>query len=83
VKPVLVYLGRNIGRERLRKKALRKIFVPKRVKERGYRRGLRNGKLDNLYPSPKLTSVIKSRTMGLAGRVAHMRKRKEQKRFCL
>lgn len=57
-------------------KALRKIFVPKRVKERGYWRGLRNEVLHDLYSSPKIKNVIKSRTMRLAGRVARMRKKR-------
>jgi hypothetical protein len=57
------------------KKALRKIFVCKRVKERGYWRGVRNEELHELYSSPKISSVIKSRTMRLAGRVARIRKK--------
>jgi len=57
-----------------KKKTLRKIFVPKRVKERGYWRGLRNEELHDLYSSPRITSVIKSRTTKLVRRVARMRK---------
>ena len=57
------------------KQALRKIFVPKRVEERGYWRGLHNEELHDLYSSPKITNVIKSRTIRLAGRVAHKEKR--------
>lgn len=60
--------------------ALRKIFVPKRVKERGYWRGLRNEELHDLYPSPKITSVIKPRIIRLAGRVARMRKKRSAER---
>jgi hypothetical protein len=45
------------------KKALRKIFGPKRVKESGYWRGLHNEEIYYLYSSPKMISVIKSRLL--------------------
>jgi hypothetical protein len=63
-----------------KKKTLRKIVVPKRVKERGYWRGLRNEELHDLYSSPRITGVLKLGTTKLVGRVARMRKKERCKR---
>ena len=51
---------------------LMRIFGPKRDEVRGEWRKLRNEELNDLYPSPNVVRVIKSRTMRLAGHVAQM-----------
>jgi hypothetical protein len=54
-------------------RVLRRIFGPKREEgAEGWRR-LHNEELLNLYPSPNIIKVIKSRRMRLAGHVARMR----------
>jgi hypothetical protein len=51
---------------------LRRIFGPKREEVlRGWRR-LHNEELHNLYASPNIVKVIKSRRMRLAGYVTHI-----------
>jgi hypothetical protein len=55
------------------KRALRRIFGPKRDKVTGEWRKLHNEKLNNLYCSPNVVRVIKSRRMRWAGHVACMR----------
>jgi hypothetical protein len=52
-------------------RVLRKIFGPKR-EEDGSCRKLHNDELHNLYSSPNIVRVIKSRRMRWAGHVAHM-----------
>jgi hypothetical protein len=52
---------------------LRKIFGPKR-EEDGSSRKLRNDELHNLYSSPNIGRVIKSRRMRWAGHVTRMGK---------
>jgi hypothetical protein len=52
-------------------RVLRKIFGPKR-KEDGSWRKLLNDELHNLYSSPNIVRVIKSRRMRWAGHVARM-----------
>jgi hypothetical protein len=52
-------------------KVLRRIFGPKR-EEDGSQRKLRNDELHNLYSSPNIIRVIKSRRMMWAGHVACM-----------
>jgi len=53
---------------------LRRVFVPKRDEvSRGWR-GLHNEKLRNLYASPNIIRVIKSRRMRSAGHVARIGK---------
>jgi hypothetical protein len=51
---------------------LRRIFGPRR-EEDGLCRKLHNDELHSLYSSPNIVTVIKSRRMGWAGRVARMR----------
>jgi hypothetical protein len=51
---------------------LRKIFGPKRDEVRGEWRRLHNEELYDLYSSPNIIRVIKSRIMGWAGNVARM-----------
>jgi hypothetical protein len=53
-------------------RVLRRIFVPKRDEVTGEWRKLHNEELNNLYPSPTIVRVIKSRRMGWSGRVACM-----------
>jgi hypothetical protein len=51
---------------------LRRIFVPKRDEVIGGCRKLHNEELHNLYCSPSIITIIKSRRMRLAGHVAQM-----------
>jgi len=53
-------------------RVLRRIFGPKRDKVTGDWRKLRNEKLNNLYSSPNIVRVIKSRRIRWAGHVARM-----------
>jgi hypothetical protein len=52
---------------------LRRIFGPKRDEVRGDGRKLHNEELHNLYSSPNIIRMTKSRRMRLAGHVARMR----------
>jgi hypothetical protein len=51
---------------------LRRIFGPRRDEVTGERRRLHYEELNDLYSSPNIVRVIKSRKMGWAGRVARM-----------
>jgi len=51
---------------------LRRIFGPRRDDVTGEWRRLRNEELNDLYCSPNIVRVIKSRRMRLAGHVARM-----------
>jgi hypothetical protein len=53
-------------------RVLGRIFVPKRDKVTGEWRKLHNEELNNLYSSPNIVRVIKSRRIRLAGHVARM-----------
>jgi hypothetical protein len=53
-------------------KVLRRIFGPRRDEITGDWRRLHNEELNNLYPSPNIVRVIKSRIMRWAGHVARM-----------
>ena len=53
---------------------LRRIFGPKRGEVRGEWRKLHNEELNDLYSSPNIVWVIKSRRMRWAGHVARMGK---------
>jgi len=57
------------------KRVLRRIFGPKRD-EIGELRKLHNEELNNLYSSPNIIRVIKSRRMRLAGHAALMGERR-------
>jgi hypothetical protein len=56
---------------------LRIIFGPKRDEETGGWRKLHNGELHNLYSSPSIIRIIKSRRMRWAGHVARMGEKEE------
>jgi len=58
---------------------LRRIFGPERDKVTGVWRKLLNAELNDLYSSPIIIRVIKSRRMRWAGHVARMG-RKERER---
>ena len=53
-------------------RVLRTIFGPKRDGVTGEWRKLHNEELNDLYCSPNIVRVIKSRRMGWAGHVARM-----------
>ena len=53
-------------------RVLRRIFGPKRDEVRGEWRKLHNDELNNLYSSPNIVRMIKSRRMRWAGHVARM-----------
>jgi hypothetical protein len=53
-------------------RVLRRIFGPKRDEVRGEWRKLHNEELHNLYSSPDIIRLGKSRRMRWAGHVAHM-----------
>jgi hypothetical protein len=52
-------------------RVLRRIFGPKREEDGSWKK-LRNDELHNLYSSPNIVRVIKSRRMRWAGHVARM-----------
>ena len=54
------------------KMVLRRIFGPRRDEVMGEWRRLHNEELNDLYSSPNIMRVIKSRRMRWAGHVAHM-----------
>jgi len=47
---------------------MRRVFGPKRDEVTGERRKLHNEEINDLYSSPKIVRVIKSRRMRWAGR---------------
>jgi hypothetical protein len=53
-------------------RVLRRIFEPKRDDVTGDWRKLHNEELHNLYPSPNIIRMTKSRRMRWAGHVARM-----------
>jgi hypothetical protein len=55
-------------------RVLRRIFGPKRDEVMGGWRKLHNEELHDLYSSPSLIRIIKSRRMGWAGHVTQMEK---------
>ena len=66
------------GKRRLRvfgNRVLRRIFGPRRDEVTGEWKKLHNEELNDLYSSPNIVRVIKSRRMRWAGHVARMRKR--------
>jgi hypothetical protein len=62
---------------------LRRIFGPKRDEVTGGWRELHNEELHNLYSTPSIIRMIKSRRMRWAGYVARMREFKLKVEFAL
>jgi hypothetical protein len=62
-------------------RVLRRIFGPKRDEATGKWRRLHNEELNDLYSSPNIIRVIKSRRMRWAGHVARMGKREVHAEF--
>jgi hypothetical protein len=60
----------------LESRVLRRIFGPKRDRVTGGWRKLHNEELLNLYTSPSIRRIIKSRRMRWAGHVVRMGKKK-------
>jgi hypothetical protein len=56
-------------------RVLRRIFVPKRYEVMGGCRKLHNEELHNLYSSPSVIKMIKSRRMILEGHIARTGRR--------
>jgi hypothetical protein len=57
-------------------RVLRRIFGPKRKEVTGEWRRLHNEELNDLYSSPNIIRVIKSRKIRWTGHVAHMGERR-------
>jgi hypothetical protein len=62
---------------------LRRIFGPKRDEVRGDWRKLHNEELHNLYSSPNIIRMIKSRRMRWAGHVARMEETRNECRILM
>jgi hypothetical protein len=61
-------------------RVLRRIFEPKRDEVTGEWRKLHNKELHDLYSSPSVIRIIKSRRMRWAGHVARMEEKKKKKK---
>jgi hypothetical protein len=64
-------------------RVLRRIFGPKRDEVTGEWRKLHNEKLRDLYSSPSIFRLIKSRRMRWAGHVARMGEKRNQHRLLM
>jgi hypothetical protein len=62
-------------------RVLRRIFGPKRYEVTGGWRKLHNEELHNLYSSPSIIRMIKSRWMRWAGYVARMKENRKEYRI--
>jgi hypothetical protein len=62
-------------------RVLRRIFGPKRDEVKGEWRKLHNEELRDLYSSPSIIRIMKSRMMRCAGHVARLRAKKNVYRF--
>jgi hypothetical protein len=60
-------------------RVLRRIFGPKRVEMTGVWKNLHNEELYNLYLSPSIIRMIKSKSMRWTGHVARMRRRRRRR----
>ena len=58
------------------KRALRRMFGPKRDEVTGEQRKLHNEELSDVYSSPSIVRLIKSRRMRWAGHLARMEERR-------
>jgi hypothetical protein len=67
---------------RLENRVLRRIFGPKRDEVMGGWRKLHNEEIHNLYSSPSIIRMIKSRWMSWAGHAARMEKRNAYTILC-
>jgi hypothetical protein len=63
-------------REALKLRVLRKIFGPERDEVKGEWRKLHNEELNDLYTSPSIVRVMKSRRISWAGHIARMGERR-------
>jgi hypothetical protein len=75
--PIVLYGCENLSltlreEHRLRVYALRRLFGPKRDEVTGDFRKLHNEELHNLYPSPSIITMTKSRRMRLTGYIARL-----------
>jgi hypothetical protein len=70
-----VYLREEHKLRVFENRVLRRIFGPKRDEMTGGWRRLHNKELHNLYSSPSIIRMIKSRRMRWAGQVARMGRR--------
>ena len=68
---------REERRLRVFEKVLRRIFGPRRDEVMGGWRRLHNEELNDLYTSPNIVRVIKSRRMRWVGHVARMGEERE------
>jgi hypothetical protein len=64
-------------------RVLRRIFGPKRDEVTGEWRKVHNDELHNLYSSPNIIRMIKSRRMRWGGHVAHMGEKRNTYRILL
>jgi hypothetical protein len=58
-------------------RVLRRIFGPRRNQLTGEWKKIHNEELSDLYPSPNMVRVIKSRRMKWTGYLAHMDERRD------
>jgi len=70
------HLGEERGLRLFENRVSRRIFGPKRAEVTGEWRQLHNEQLNDLYSSPIILRVIKSRRMRWAGHVVHMGERR-------
>jgi hypothetical protein len=63
------------------KRVLRRIFGPKIDKVRGGWRELQNEELHNIYSSPNIIRMVKSRTMKWAGHIAVVKTKRSESRI--
>jgi len=66
------HLGRKVGLGVFENRVLRRIFGPKKDEVTRAWRKLHNEELNDLYSTPNIVRVIKSRRMRWAGHVARM-----------